>query len=394
MKKEGKKQGLGAMLHRILSGEEPAGARQSSEEGDSAQKARPCSRPAVAVSVAVREAPAPAQTKKRVSRKRMLAFLCEYLRECAAAEEELIGAAVQHFDAHGEQHNGIKGLVSQILHEKDSPFDATEDGTFRVRAAAEQPAAGENGPEAGSAAQSAAPARRDRQKSQRDKQPAAAADKQPKTQARSQSQPLPQTRTASQPRAEKPAVAVAEKTVVRATQVREVQRRAPARDRQLHGHEELNENLFARQFSGGGALFNQFVARLLEAYYRRRGDRLNGRYIVDGSEDRGVDVVLMVTDAFGVADVVCIQAKTRTTGQITLKEVREFLGVLSAEGGTRGVYVTNSTFTTDAVAFIRKNPKLGAIDKHALFELSRELGVGVSENEDGRLVLHDLLSEQ
>ena len=148
----------------------------------------------------------------------------------------------------------------------------------------------------------------------------------------------------------------------------------------------MNENRFAERINAaGGAFFTEFVARLFEAYYRSHGVTVCGRYVVDGSDDQGVDVILQTVDELGLNDVVLLQAKTRSSGQVTLKELREFYGVLAAEKADHGLFVTTSTFTTDAVTFARSHPDLAAVDKYKLFALASRLKVGLIAGEGDAL---------
>ncbi|MBP5610946.1 MAG: restriction endonuclease, partial [Clostridia bacterium] len=148
----------------------------------------------------------------------------------------------------------------------------------------------------------------------------------------------------------------------------------------------VNENRFAEQINrAGGAFFTEFVARLFEEYYRSRGVTVCGRYVVDGSDDKGVDVILQTVDELGLGDVVLLQAKTRSSGQVTLKELREFYGVMAAEHADHGMFVTTSTFTTDAVTFARSHPDLAAVDKYKLFSLASRLKIGLIGGEGGAL---------
>jgi hypothetical protein len=133
----------------------------------------------------------------------------------------------------------------------------------------------------------------------------------------------------------------------------------------------LDEKSFAALVNQkGGDFFNVLVAKLLETYYASVGVRVSGRFVVDGSEDRGIDVIFHVVDELGFSDKVAVQAKTRARSQIALKELREFYGCAHAEGATKGIFVTTATFTTEAVEFLRKNDNLTGIDAVKLFELA------------------------
>lgn len=69
--------------------------------------------------------------------------------------------------------------------------------------------------------------------------------------------------------------------------------------------------------------------------------------------DGGVDIWLHSKHAEGPAAVV--QCKHWSGRQVGVKDVREFLGVMSAHGLKRGTYATTSTFTTEAAKFAKEN---------------------------------------
>ena len=69
--------------------------------------------------------------------------------------------------------------------------------------------------------------------------------------------------------------------------------------------------------------------------------------------DGGVDIWLRSKHAEGPAAVV--QCKHWSGRQVGVKDVREFLGVMSAHGLKRGTYATTSTFTTEAAKFAKEN---------------------------------------
>lgn len=82
--------------------------------------------------------------------------------------------------------------------------------------------------------------------------------------------------------------------------------------------------------------------------------------------DGGVDIWLHSKHAQGPAAVV--QCKHWSGRQVGVKEVREFLGVMTAHGLKRGTYATTSTFTSDAAKFARENG-INALDGARLLAL-------------------------
>lgn len=280
--------------------------------------------------------------------KQMNDFLAGALHEDAPEKEEtLVGQAVAFFGVSGEQVNGVRGLVIQRLKEQEKSGAVVFDKATGYRKTKQEEANAEPAPE------TKAP----------EPKPERPAEK-----------PVPQVQVKR--------VSGRSKTEVRAI------RKTDPEQKKGQSRLILNENRFAEQINrAGGAFFTEFVARLFEGWFRSRGLTVCGRYVVDGSDDKGVDVILHTVDELGLRDVVFLQAKTRSSGQVTLKELREFYGVMAAEKADKGLFVTTSTFTTDAVTFVRAHPDFAAVDKYALFALASRLRIGLIENGSGALVL-------
>lgn len=69
--------------------------------------------------------------------------------------------------------------------------------------------------------------------------------------------------------------------------------------------------------------------------------------------DGGVDIWLHSKNAEG--PVAVVQCKHWQGKAVGVRELREFLGVMTAHGIRRGTYATSSSFTTDALAFAKAN---------------------------------------
>lgn len=69
--------------------------------------------------------------------------------------------------------------------------------------------------------------------------------------------------------------------------------------------------------------------------------------------DGGVDIWLHSKNA--ESPVAVVQCKHWQGKSVGVRELREFLGVMTAHGIKRGTYATSSTFTTDALAFAKAN---------------------------------------
>lgn len=74
-----------------------------------------------------------------------------------------------------------------------------------------------------------------------------------------------------------------------------------------------------------------------------------------------------------------IQAKRYSTGSnIGRPDIQAFVGAMTGENATKGVFVTTSSFTADARDYVRRvNQRIVLIDGERLSELAVRHGVGV-----------------
>ena len=94
------------------------------------------------------------------------------------------------------------------------------------------------------------------------------------------------------------------------------------------------------------------------------------------SGDEGVDGIIR-EDRLGL-DNIYVQAK-RWTGSVGRPEVQKFAGALQGQNATKGVFITTSTFSPDAVEFAGKlTPRIVLVDGKELADLMIEHGVGVT----------------
>ena len=125
----------------------------------------------------------------------------------------------------------------------------------------------------------------------------------------------------------------------------------------------------------GGEGFERFGAILLRRFYEKSGVTVDECKVTGGSDDGGVDIVVRITDKLGFKDFICVQAKARRNAHVTLKEVREFIGAMHTQGGTKGIYLTTSVFHPDAEKLIYEVPHVTAIDGAKIFTLAKELNL-------------------
>lgn len=98
--------------------------------------------------------------------------------------------------------------------------------------------------------------------------------------------------------------------------------------------------------------------------------------------DGGIDG-LIKEDKLGL-DTIYIQAKRWQTGNnVGSEKIQAFAGALAGVGARKGVFITTSSFTANAIAYGQKlvNSKIVLIDGQTLAQLMIEYGVGVSIQE-------------
>ncbi len=126
----------------------------------------------------------------------------------------------------------------------------------------------------------------------------------------------------------------------------------------------------------GGEFFEAYCVKLLENYFSKFYTIITSK-LTGGPNDNGIDGVIEIEDDLGYREKILIQCKVRTSTLITLKEVREFYGAVCSEKGTRGLFITNTTFHNEANKFFVKNNNLVAVDKNKLYDLAKICQCGI-----------------
>lgn len=102
--------------------------------------------------------------------------------------------------------------------------------------------------------------------------------------------------------------------------------------------------------------------------------------------DGGIDGILYL-DRLEL-ERVYVQAK-RWKGAVGASEVRDFAGAMDGESANKGVILTTSTFTPEAVRYIERSPKaIRLVNGNELARLMVEFGVGV--NLETKLVMPEV----
>lgn len=122
---------------------------------------------------------------------------------------------------------------------------------------------------------------------------------------------------------------------------------------------------------------------------------LASRQLTRASGDGGIDGIIY-EDALGL-DAVYIQAKRYgPDNKVSRPAIQQFVGSLTGEGATKGVFVTTSEFTKEARDFVsRVSQRIVLIDGQALtrFMIQHEVGARARETYVLRTVDEDYFSD-
>jgi restriction system protein len=137
----------------------------------------------------------------------------------------------------------------------------------------------------------------------------------------------------------------------------------------------LASELLTRVKAGSPGFFERLVVELLVKMgyggSRREAGRAIGR-----AGDEGIDGVIS-EDRLGL-EVVYIQAK-KWEGTVGRPEIHKFVGALHGKRARKGVFITTSSFTSEAIAYVEHiDPKIVLIDGRLLAELMMDFDVGVT----------------
>ncbi len=125
------------------------------------------------------------------------------------------------------------------------------------------------------------------------------------------------------------------------------------------------------------AAFERLIVELLVKMGYGGSIKDAGRAI-GGSGDEGVDGVIK-EDKLGL-DVIYLQAKRWKPGNVVGRpELQKFVGALAGQGAKKGVFITTSTFTKEALDYTPKNEtKIVLIDGEQLAQLMIDYNIGCS----------------
>jgi restriction system protein len=121
---------------------------------------------------------------------------------------------------------------------------------------------------------------------------------------------------------------------------------------------------------------NLVVELLLKMGYG--GSRADAGKALGRSGDGGIDGIIK-EDRLGL-DTIYLQAKRWTEKPVGRPDVQQFQGALSGQGAAKGIFITTSQFTKDAVEYAAglRNSKIVLIDGEELADLMIDHGIGVA----------------
>ena len=139
--------------------------------------------------------------------------------------------------------------------------------------------------------------------------------------------------------------------------------------------EQLSEELISRVLTCSPTFFEQLVVELL-VKMGYGGSRRDAGERIGQTGDGGIDGIIK-EDRLGL-DAIFIQAK-RWQGSVGRPEIQKFVGALQGQRARKGVFITTSAYTSDAIDYVsRIDTKVVLIDGKELATLMMDFDVGVS----------------
>lgn len=139
----------------------------------------------------------------------------------------------------------------------------------------------------------------------------------------------------------------------------------------------LAEELLEKVLSLSPQFFEKLVIDLLVAM-GYGGSITDAGKAVGKSGDEGIDGIIK-EDKLGL-DIIYIQAKRWKPGTVVGRpEIQKFVGALAGQGAKKGIFITTSQFSKDAVDYNPKNEtKIVLIDGEKLSQLMIDYNIGCS----------------
>jgi restriction system protein len=141
--------------------------------------------------------------------------------------------------------------------------------------------------------------------------------------------------------------------------------------------DSLGKELIAKVLNLTPAFFERLVVDLLVKMGYGGSIKDAGRAI-GRTGDEGIDGVIK-EDRLGL-DIIYVQAKRWQPGNVVGRpEIQKFVGALAGQGAKKGIFITTSSFTKDALDYAPRNEtKIVLIDGDELAQLMIDYEMGVS----------------
>lgn len=140
--------------------------------------------------------------------------------------------------------------------------------------------------------------------------------------------------------------------------------------------QEVSQELLIRIKDCSPEFFEKLVIELL-IKMGYGGSRKDAGEAIGKSGDGGIDGIIK-EDKLGL-DIIYIQAK-RWQGSVGSREIRDFVGSLVGQKANKGIFITTSIFTKDALNYVSTIPqKVILIDGEQLAQLMIDNDIGVSK---------------
>ena len=142
-------------------------------------------------------------------------------------------------------------------------------------------------------------------------------------------------------------------------------------------HAQLADELLEKVKSASPIFFERLVVELL-VKMGYGGSLADAGRAIGKSGDGGIDGIIK-EDRLGL-DFIFIQAKRWTDKPVGRPDVQQFAGALAGHGAGKGIFLTTSHFTKEAVDYAAglRNSKFVLIDGEELAELMIDQGIGVA----------------
>lgn len=139
--------------------------------------------------------------------------------------------------------------------------------------------------------------------------------------------------------------------------------------------EQLSQELLSRILSCSPTFFEQLVVELL-VKMGYGGSRKDAGERIGQTGDGGIDGIIK-EDRLGL-DTIFIQAK-RWQGSVGRPEIQKFVGALQGQRARKGVFITTSSYSNDAIAYVSNiDTKVVLINGKQLSDLMIDFEIGVS----------------